>query len=754
MAKIFESQFEKGSLIDGVSGVVMTPTNTSFEKTEKGLAVVCNGTSKLTLNRTLTVGTVYTAEFWTKRIGKAVLYGVMSGSLLTDGYSLFFDGTNGVWIHDGTSNNRSNLISSLFNNSNWHHIIAIRNNMILDFYIDGVHTGTFGNLTTNVPLSIDRLFVRGTNSLYFKGYCAKYRVYNHVFTEAERAKAYSDFLNSYPMLPEKYPQQGILNKPMDLSRYSGSGAGQGLVTAYNMIPTGNTLVDISGNGNNGSIVNCTTTKKGIKSIYGKKSTIGLSTIAVGTIWTLNVRIKDPIPVASSPLVSPSSGLNPSIQFTTNVTFRDISGNAYPFATTVASLFGKEATLSFVSNGTTITLYVNGISDSSVITPTSTSLTIANIFGNTNWFGILEVIDFRLYNYNQSIQQVKNYHNQFVQSYLIEDFSSEGADGIAKVPTGWIKQSGSFKIGEWQPISLSNIFNSATINFDGGNWTAYSGWQIADGVASRPIYNGSAGSLYLINAAGNPLNIGRLYRCRYKLRKINTFAGKIQLLNSSSVVYNCLNTLNEQLFTFYSYDRNFRFYGDGSWNGEIDWCVIEEIPPLPTFKPGTKYLECVTAGVLSIPSKQAYGTWEFDWYKGGLSNVIDGILIASKPNSRSFATQNGYFLRIESNEAYFLYKTTNGSATAIANSSASYISNNTWYRVKIIRTLSGVFTVLIKGGSFTPTTGYDGWTLVSTTGGSGTNPVTDNTYTTSEYFVLDIDAGDRIANIKLTDGIKQ
>jgi hypothetical protein len=37
---------------------------------------------------------------------------------------------------------------------------------------------------------------------------------------------------------------------------------------------------------------------------------------------------------------------------------------------------------------------------------------------------------------------------------------------------------------------------------------------------------------------------------------------------------------------------------------------------------------------------------------------------------------------------------------------------------------------------------------------GSNPVTDNTNKTSEYFVLDFDASDRIANIKITEGVVQ
>jgi hypothetical protein len=276
------------------------------------------------------------------------------------------------------------------------------------------------------------------------------------------------------------------------------------------------------------------------------------------------------------------------------------------------------------NGTTaVSLFVDGVLVNTNILSANSDFEFYDIVNDSQ--NGLVIKDLRIYNRALSESEIKAYHNSFVKPYLIEDFSSEGADGVAKVPTGWIKQSGSFKIGE--------------------------------------------------------------------------------ITTPDSV--------------------------------------------LKTIKKGTKYLECVTAGVLAIPSKQAYGSWEFDVYKKDV-NVINCYLLSSNTNG----LYNSYRVALSSYEALYLSELTNGSLSDKCNTINSYIANDVWYRIKITRTLLGVFTVLIKGGSFTPTTGYDGWTLVSTTGGTGTNPVTDNTYTTSEYFVLDFDAGDRIANIKLTDGIIQ
>lgn len=161
----------------------------------------------------------------------------------------------------------------------------------------------------------------------------------------------------------------------------------------------------------------------------------------------------------------------------------------------------------------------------------------------------------------------------------------------------------------------------------------------------------------------------------------------------------------------------------------------------------KWLENVTAGVIAIPNKQAYGMWELDFYKANSSTSnITFSAIDSAVN-----TIGSYRLTISNLEAIQLAR---AGVEVIAQTASAYISPLTWYRIRITRTTTGVFTLLIKGGNFTPTAGYDGWTLVSVLGGSGTNPVKDNAYTTSNYMVLDLDDGDRITNIKFLDGIIQ
>lgn len=169
--------------------------------------------------------------------------------------------------------------------------------------------------------------------------------------------------------------------------------------------------------------------------------------------------------------------------------------------------------------------------------------------------------------------------------------------------------------------------------------------------------------------------------------------------------------------------------------------------------GSKYLECSSAGTTAFQSSQAYGTWEFDLYKGANGNNTYVNFISNGTNSP--INNQGYYICIYSaganNEKIYFYKSNGTSQSYLFYTDASYVADNTWYRIKITRTTAGVFTVYIKGGSF----GDDSWTLVDATGGSGTNPTAaDATYTTSAYSVLDLDVGDKVSNFKYTKGVEQ
>jgi len=297
--------------------------------------------------------------------------------------------------------------------------------------------------------------------------------------------------------------------------------------------------------------------------------------------------------------------------------------------------------------------------------------------------------------------------------------------------------------------------------------------------------------------------------------------------------------------------------------------------------GSKYIEQVSDGITSLPSKHAYGEWKFDL------NLIDTINIDFISDVNNRVNTNGYILATNSVNQLGLLNKTNGSAVVLFLTATSYLLNNTWYDLKIQRLASsGVFkeidtlqtsdlengtttaystftsngsygfsasaigndnynagTVkeinivntesyliefdlnLIEGslpivrfrstldsttlsnsqttivgrnniiltaastnpsvlafsylndsgnfeisnlrisrvypvGTFavwikSPTdSNFLDWTLVDTTGGSGTNPITDNTYTESNFAVLDMDAGDKFRKLSIKRGVQQ
>ena len=140
------------------------------------------------------------------------------------------------------------------------------------------------------------------------------------------------------------------------------------------------------------------------------------------------------------------------------------------------------------------------------------------------------------------------------------------------------------------------------------------------------------------------------------------------------------------------------------------------------------------GIAYINQDKAYGTWEFDVNKGADGNIIYLPFISDRAGGG--IDPLGYLIYINTDEAIWLRRTNAGSATSLFATANSYITINTDYRIKITRSLAGVFTMYIKGGAY----GWDDWTTV----GTGT----DNTYTISNYLVADIESGDTVSNLKI------
>lgn len=231
----------------------------------------------------------------------------------------------------------------------------------------------------------------------------------------------------------------------------------GLVAAYNMIPSsGGVLVDISGNGNNGTITESLSTKNGMQSNgHGSNSRINFaSDIINSTVWCFQFRINSYTVGATFDFLFGNGATSPLVILNNGnkFGFRDANSNYYLFNGTgntediPSSTLTVNTTISMCSNGINIYVYVNGISKG-YITPSTTLLNLTRFFeafSTTAWTPKIDLGDVEIYNRSLSEQEIKLYHNQFVKPVIISDFEY---DGVGSFPVEYQKGTGSYEIKE-------------------------------------------------------------------------------------------------------------------------------------------------------------------------------------------------------------------------------------------------------------------------------------------------------------------
>jgi len=138
----------------------------------------------------------------------------------------------------------------------------------------------------------------------------------------------------------------------------------------------------------------------------------------------------------------------------------------------------------------------------------------------------------------------------------------------------------------------------------------------------------------------------------------------------------------------------------------------------------KQITCVGAGIISIPSQQAFGTWEFELSKDAASNPLIGFVMDSVQAGNAAL---GYQMTITASEAIFLRRITGGGSTTVFSTAAGVIATDEFVRVVITRDASGTFEIFVNETSID-------------TGG-------DTAYVDSSFLVLELDTGDAIRSIR-------
>jgi hypothetical protein len=165
-------------------------------------------------------------------------------------------------------------------------------------------------------------------------------------------------------------------------------------------------------------------------------------------------------------------------------------------------------------------------------------------------------------------------------------------------------------------------------------------------------------------------------------------------------------------------------------------------------PGTDYE--VTAGTFSVVEEDgldliqatgatsfyarrqpfAKGTWHFGFRSQGDPSTRRIYLMSDNPSGAPAV--GGYAITIFGTSLGIALQKFVPGASSVWTTAGAYISHDVYYEFWVSRDDNGLWTTWIRGGAFAV------WTLVSTAGGSGSNPDTEATINVSTYRVGDLD----------------
>lgn len=139
----------------------------------------------------------------------------------------------------------------------------------------------------------------------------------------------------------------------------------------------------------------------------------------------------------------------------------------------------------------------------------------------------------------------------------------------------------------------------------------------------------------------------------------------------------------------------------------------------------KYLYATVNAEYALLNAVSSGTWDYKFVRGSTS--INFMAIGSIKAQVGVAGQNGYLVYVSTAGAFGLYRITGASNSLLMSSATGLVDSTSVYTVRFIRDVKGKMWLYVKGGVFTS------WTLITAV--SGSNPATDNTYTTSAWSIV-------------------
>jgi hypothetical protein len=766
MALKLATDFENGSLIESVSGAPFTISGTPvFKRSTKGIGLftkagslrvpnfIFSPTNKISIEITTNVNFVdLISQVFMEAVNSySAPHFVVYRSSAGNGKLLFVTYYNGVTQTAFT-------VSNFFTYSGDYHITVTLDfsltSEVCKVYRNGVlfYTSTSGipqfpNLTyTNLSL------FGGSGSNKYTNYGIKY--YDHVLSQKDVENLYYDFtLRKGKELPVKnylVPKETLINDTGLIAEYNFKNIINKVLIneapsnpANNYNPVLNNISVSQGwvKTKNGARISSTST------ILNTNYTIGTSDFSI--LSRVNLKSDLATDVALFGPVSNNTSFWIMCTTSGTLTVRLYDGITIVNATTTIDIKRKFISLAVcIDRDSFIKIYVDGILLLNYTALTASgNITYKIGIGARSTNAVLavgaEYQNAKIYNRVVTESEVKDYHNSFVTTPIFsDDFSNYPAN--KKIRSEWITKSGNFTVKEILPMKDLNLQNGG---FDSSiGWTLYNGTTIAGGVIS--INMGAGNTAFRQNLPN--LVMGQKYRITYTILNYVSGTGKIYVgdtASSQTAGYSANGTYTVDITASGTVYDMFGYATGGANQYDMDNISIIPIREKPT---GMKYLNCVNSGSIAISSQQAYGTWEWDFYKGDSVNDTFFTFIANEITSHVTNTSilsNGYYFRLVNTERVDFGISTGSTNTFLAYSATPFINNNTWYRIRITRNINGLFSLYIIGGSILE------WTLLSTVGGGGSNPISNTTYTRSKYFCAVLDPLDAIANIKIYPGIK-
>lgn len=415
--KVFEAPYFKATLIETFGLTATNNNSVTLPQTDKGYAIRLNGSNQ-SISYTGSVSV------------KSVIIFLKANGLSKD--IIDFDGgTHSIEV------GASNITATGF--------------VSPTFYVDTVATAALPNnlwkcviVTTATAFTANAIKI-GRETSYFKGDIA-YVCFDNAVISANDIGDYQKFFVSLRQRGKS--KRGFLQrKATELKE-------NGLIAAYNFIPNGNTLVDISGGGNNMTLAGSPQpTNNGIRfdGVNDKGTCTGSSglngNVTISTrikLWgwggTTNGRI-----FTNSSIIVWTSSAGQSIGLSRDNTVTGISS-----ANSSISL-NRWHTVTIASTSSGVTnFYIDGVLSGSANqaggTPGSSTSWIIGDNGSFTRALQGEISDLRIYNRVLTAQEIKNYHNLFAKVNVFVDNFSDSSVNTA-MPRGFIPGTGVFKVSE-------------------------------------------------------------------------------------------------------------------------------------------------------------------------------------------------------------------------------------------------------------------------------------------------------------------